>query len=69
MALINISTPGDVCGAIIAVANMVAEIAKASAAMANDQSPEGRKALANLNAWGTGPAEIINKLNILLKIE
>ncbi len=32
MALINVSTPGDICGAIIAVANMVGELAKASAA-------------------------------------
>lgn len=68
MALINVSTPGDILGAITAVANMVGELAKASAAMANDQTPEGRQALANLNAWGNGPAAILNKLNDLLKI-
>ncbi len=68
MALINVSTPGDICGAIIAVANMVGELAKASAAIASDQSPEGRQALANLNAWGNGPAALLNKLNELLKI-
>lgn len=69
MSLITISAPGDLLGTITAVANMVAEIAKASAAMANDQTTEGRQALANLNAWGTGPADIIKKLNTLLKIE
>jgi hypothetical protein len=48
-AIISISAPGDVFGAITAVANAVSSVAQAVVAVAQDQSPEGLEAKRALN--------------------
>jgi len=50
MSLVTIAAPGDVVGAISSVANAVASACHAVEALASDQSPEGRQAVANINA-------------------
>lgn len=49
MALITITAPGDIVGLMTAAFNAQAETARAITAIAQDQSPEGRRAAAALN--------------------
>lgn len=70
MGLITITAPGDVLGTISAVANAIAEIARAVQIANLTASDEERVARGKLFIEMTkGPLEIISKLNVLLKID
>lgn len=69
MGLINISAPGDIVGMLTAAFNASAEAAKAIAALAQDQSPEGRAAVAALNEFFVLPVAAIKWANQKLGLE
>jgi hypothetical protein len=69
VALISVTAPGDVIGLLTAAFNAQAETAKAIAALAQDQSPEGRAAAAALNEFFALPIAAIKFANGKLGID
>lgn len=62
MSLITLSVPGDVMAAIASVANAFATANQAIAALAADQSKEGREAVAAINTVFRPLIALLNKL-------
>ena len=62
MTLLGLAVPGDLFGTITAIANAVSTGNQAIISLAQDQSPEGRRAVAAINTLFQPLINLLNKL-------